>query len=72
MIRQIKELKYAQPFEPFFIELSSGRILTVSTPDHIIVTEGGTGRVVVLNDDGTFSAPSGLRIARVGISRASA
>jgi hypothetical protein len=70
MIRQIKELKYAQPFEPFFIELSSGRILNVPTPGHIIVTEGGTGRVVVLNDDGTFSAPSGLHIARVGISPA--
>lgn len=55
-----------------FIELSSGRILNVPTSDHIIVTEGGTGRVVVLNDDGTFSAPSALHIARVGISRASA
>ena len=72
MIRQIKELKYAQPFEPFFIELSSGRILDVATPDHIILTEGGAGRVIVLNDDGTFSAPSGLHIASVGISRASA
>lgn len=71
MIRQIKELKYAQPFEPFFIELSSGRVIQVATPDHIIVAEGGSGRVVVLTDDGTFSAPSGLHIARVGISPAS-
>jgi hypothetical protein len=54
------ELKFARPFEPFFIELSSGRILQIPTPDHIIVSEGGAGRVVVLNDDGTFSAPSGL------------
>jgi hypothetical protein len=69
MINQVKELKYAQPFEPFFIELSSGRILDVPTPDHLILSERG-GRVVVLNDDGTFSAVSWLRITRVGISRA--
>ena len=31
-----------------------------------------TGTVVVLNGDGTFSAPSGLNIARVGISPATA
>ena len=72
MIRQIKELKYAQPFEPFFIELSSGRILQVPTPDHIVLTELGTGRVFVLNGDGTFSAPSALHIARVGTARTSA
>jgi hypothetical protein len=72
MLRQIKELKYAQPFEPFFIELSSGRILQVPTPDHIVVTELGPGRVFVLHDDGTFSAPSALHIARVGNTQASA
>jgi hypothetical protein len=72
MIRQIKELKYAQPFEQFFIELSSGRILQVPTPDHIVVAESGPGRVVIFNDDGTFSAPSALHIARVGTTRTSA
>jgi hypothetical protein len=72
MINQVKEFKYAQPFEPFFIELSSGRILDVPTPDHLILTERGAGRVVVLNDDGTFSTVSGLHITRVGVSNATA
>jgi hypothetical protein len=71
MIDQIKELKYAQPFEPFFIELSSGRILEVPTPDHIAIGELGPGRIIIFYDDGTFSAPSGLHVARVGTSRAS-
>jgi hypothetical protein len=72
MISQIKEFKYAQPFEAFFIELSSGRILNVPTPDHVILTERGTGRAVVLNDDGTFSTVSGLHVTRVRVSQASA
>jgi hypothetical protein len=72
MISQIKEFKYAQPFEAFFIELSSGRILNVPTPDHVILTERGAGRAVVLNDDGTFSTVSGLHVTRVGVSQASA
>jgi hypothetical protein len=55
MINQVKEFKSAQPFEPFSIELSSGRILKVSTPDHLILAKRGVGRVVGLNDDGTFS-----------------
>jgi hypothetical protein len=65
MIDKIKKLKYAQPFKPFAIELSSGSILVVSTPDHVAVAKAGSGRVAVLNNDGTFYVALGLEIGRV-------
>ena len=66
MIDQIKRFKYAQPFEPFDIELSSGRVVRVDTPDHVAFSELGAGRVSTLNDDDTFSVVSGLHIVNVG------
>jgi len=67
MIDQIRKFKYAQPFEPFEIELSSGEVVTVRTPDHIAWTEAGQGRMALLNDDDdTFSVVSGVHVTRVG------
>ena len=66
MIDQIRRFKYAQPFEPFDIELSSGRVVRVGTPDHVAFSEMGAGRVSILNDDDTFSVISGLHIVNVG------
>ncbi|MBV9998380.1 MAG: hypothetical protein JO015_04615 [Verrucomicrobia bacterium] len=66
MIDQIRKFKYAQPFEPFQIELSSGEVITVRTPDHVAWSETGQGRVALLNDDDTFSIVSGLHVTRVG------
>jgi hypothetical protein len=65
MIDQIKKLKHAQPFIPFSLELSSGIVLAVPTPDHIIMSEHGARRICVLNDDGTFDILSGLHLTRV-------
>jgi hypothetical protein len=70
MIDQIKRFKYAQPFEPFEIELSSGSVWRIKVPDFVIVDEFGQGRIAVLNDDHTFSTVSGLHVVRVGIARA--
>ena len=70
MIDQIKKFKYAQPFEPFEIELSSGSVWTIKAPDFVIVDEFGQGRIAVLNEDHTFSTASGLHVVRVGIARA--
>jgi|GraSoi_2013_80cm_1033760.scaffolds.fasta_scaffold00233_4 hypothetical protein len=70
MIDQIKRFKYAQPFEPFEIELSSGSVWRIKAPDFVIVDEFGQGRIAVLNDDHTFSTVSGLHVVRVGIARA--
>lgn len=66
MIPQIRKLKYAQPFVTFYLELSSGRVIKVATPDHIALTEAGPGQVVVLDDGGTWTALSGLHLASVG------
>lgn len=66
MIQAIKDFKYAQPFAPFDIELSSGRILHVATPDHIAFAEHPQGRLAVLNDDGTSLIVSALHVVDVG------
>ena len=52
MFQTMRSFKYAEPFEPFGIELSSGRVLHVATPDHIALTEAAGGRIAVLSDDG--------------------
>ena len=70
MIDQIKKFKYAQPFGPFEIELSSGSVWKIKAPDFVIVDEFGQGRIGVLNEDHTFSTVSGLHVVRVGIARA--
>ncbi len=66
MIPQIKTLKYAQPFRPFRVQLSSGDTFTVDTPDHIAFSEAGQGQIALLNDDRTFSVVSGPHVTRVG------
>jgi hypothetical protein len=66
MIDTIKSFRYAEPFEPFDIELSSGRVLRVETPDHIAFAELPQGRLAVLNDDGTSLIVSILHVVNVG------
>jgi hypothetical protein len=66
MIETIKSFKYAHPFEPFDIELSSGRVVNVATPDHIAFTESPQGRVAILNNDGTSLIVSVLHVVDVG------
>jgi len=65
MIDQIRKFTHAQPFERFAIELSSGTLLFVDTPDHIALSGNGNGRIAILADDGTFDVISALHITRV-------
>ena len=65
MINQIRKLKRAIPFQPFEIVLSSGTKLRVPSPEHLALNEHGTGRIAVLDDDGTFDVVSGLHIVSV-------
>ena len=67
MLDQLRELKNAQPFERFSIELSSGRVLPVNTADHIALGEHGRGRVAVYTDNGVFVIVSGLHIASIHV-----
>ena len=41
MLEELRKWTRAVPFQPFQIELSSGRTLKVPHPDHILVTSGG-------------------------------
>jgi hypothetical protein len=69
-IAQIKRLVYAQPFKPFGIELSSGRVIKIGTPDHIAFRDSGDGWIAYLEDDGTFDAVSAAHINVVGTASA--
>lgn len=66
MIDQVRRFRHAQPFRPFELELSSGRRIAVSTPDHLAFDDAGNGRVAFLNDDGTFEVVSALHVVSVG------
>ncbi len=50
------------PFEPFWIELTSGKELAVPHPDHVFV---GRFRVVVEDDRGVMNVLSGRHISRL-------
>jgi hypothetical protein len=65
MIQTIRELKYAQPFEPFDIELSNGRVLHVLLPDSVAFSEE-QNRVAVFGADGTALIVPVLQITDVG------
>ncbi|MBW0001378.1 MAG: hypothetical protein JO015_19965 [Verrucomicrobia bacterium] len=66
VIPQIRKLKYAQPFVPFYLELSSGRVIRIATPDHIALNDAGPGMVIFLDDDNTWTGIPGLHLAGVG------
>jgi hypothetical protein len=48
MLEELRKWIRAVPFQPFQIELSSGCVLKVPHPDHILVTSGG---IVGVEDD---------------------
>jgi hypothetical protein len=48
MLEELRKWIRAVPFQPFQIGLSSGRVLKVPHPDHILVTSGG---IVGVEDD---------------------
>jgi hypothetical protein len=56
MIEQIRRLQMATPFEPFAIELTSGRVIQIYVPWNIATEEGAGGAceglIGILHDDG--------------------
>jgi hypothetical protein len=56
MLEELRKWIRAVPFQPFQIELSSGRVLKVPDPDHILVTSGG---MVGVEDDAGVAGRSG-------------
>ena len=59
---QIERAVQKVPFEPFWIELSSGHLIPVPHPDHILV---GKTRVAVEDDQGVIDVTSILHMTRI-------
>ncbi|HEY2680509.1 MAG TPA: hypothetical protein VGI59_04235 [Candidatus Udaeobacter sp.] len=62
MLNELREAVRKIPFEPFWIELSSGTGIPVPHADHVWVRER---RAVVEADKGTIHILSQLHIARI-------
>ena len=62
MLDDIREAVRRVPFQPFWIELTSGSDLPVPHPDHILV---GRERVVVEDDRGVINVLAPSNIARI-------
>ena len=62
MLNEIREAVHRVPFRPFSIELSSGGIIHVPHPDHILA---GRNQVAVEDDEGVINVLSALHIARL-------
>ena len=62
MLNELREAVRKIPFEPFWIELSSGTEIPVPHPDHVWVRER---RAAVEDDKGTIHILSPLHIARI-------
>ena len=64
IIEEIRELRYAKPFVPFKIRTVDGQEFLVPSFDHIGTPPGGT-RIVIPNDDDTFTFLTESRIDSV-------
>ena len=62
MLDELREAVRKVPFEPFWIELSSGTEIPIPHSDHVWVRER---RAVVEDDRGTIHIPSPLHITRI-------
>ena len=62
MLEELRKWVRAVPFQPFLIELGSGRQLPVPHPDHILV---GRGMVAVEDDQGLIDVVAGLHITGI-------
>jgi hypothetical protein len=61
-ITGIREALHKQPFEPFALRLADGRSLSVGHPDFVAVHPR---RIIVVNDDSTWSVVEPLLIVSV-------
>jgi len=62
MLDQIRKAVKKIPFEPFWIELSSGTLVHIPHPDHILI---GKTRVAVEDDKGVIDVTSALHMTRI-------
>lgn len=71
MIRDIRDLVSARPFQPFTIHLVDGGGIRVPTVDHVHVAPSPE-RVFVWHDDGKYETIRPLMISRLTVDREAA
>ena len=62
MIDEVRKAVRRVPFQPFWIELSGGELISVPHPDDILV---GRTRVAVEDDKGVIDVLSALHMTRI-------
>jgi hypothetical protein len=62
MLKEVRKAVRKVPFEPFWIELSSGTEISVPHPDYILV---GTAPVAVEDGEGVIHVLSPLHMVRI-------
>jgi hypothetical protein len=65
MIEQLREHLQARPFQPFGMELSTGRTLNVYDPAEVAVTLEGHGAVAIAHN-GAFVVVNPRQIVSIG------
>jgi len=69
-IKEIRDVRDQIPFVPFFLELSSGRMVPVANHDQLMFTSG-EDYVVIANESVSIVDPSSIvsiYVAKAGIS----
>jgi hypothetical protein len=67
MIEQIRHLQDQRSFEPFAIELSSGRVIQIYDSRSIATSEHGHGTVGILHGEGAFEVIPVPQIASISV-----
>jgi hypothetical protein len=67
MIDQIRELQRKRPFESFYIELDSGRVIQVNDAFEVTTNINGHGTIGVLHGSGCFDVVAAPHVAAVGL-----
>ena len=65
-VEGIREALHKEPFEPFVVRLADGRSLPVRHPDFVAVHPR---RVIVINEDGSWSVVEPLLIVSLDYER---
>ena len=68
---RIRELIHTVPFQPFVVELGSGKCVPVKNPDYVLLSPGGR-TLIVHNDEQRMEMIDAFLITSVSVEKADA
>ena len=68
---RIRELIHTVPFQPFVVELGSGKCVPVKHPDYVLLSPGGR-TLIVHNDEQRMEMIDAFLITSVSVEKADA